>query len=187
MSGTFLGVDIGGSLTKCYLYQPNGKSEYNFFPTTFENVQEYFLKFKDIPDYAVTGGGLTRFSKFFENLHKTPIPVLEFPSTILGASQLIENKIDRFISLTLGTGTTVFLSDNKKSVIPLGISVLGASSLMGLGKIILGVNSFQEIIELAKKGDSKKYDFLALRCCKTRCFTISYFEIYMFQNLVKQF
>jgi hypothetical protein len=56
---------------------------------------------KDIPNDSVTGGGLSRFRHFFENLPKKSITALEFEATSLGVSQQVENKYKRFICLTL--------------------------------------------------------------------------------------
>ena len=60
----------------------------------------------------------------------------------------------------MGTGVSFTSIKNKKIFKHVGGSALGGGTLMGLSKLTLGINSFEELLKLAKKGDSRSLDLL---------------------------
>src|SRR5699024_6038614 len=66
---------------------------------------------------------------------------------------------DEFILVSVGTGTSIFHVTQDRFERLLG-SGIGGGTLMGLGKLISGENTFQELVELANTGDHKKSDLL---------------------------
>ena len=62
----------------------------------------------------------------------------------------------------IGTGTSVLAlgAGHAKRV---GGSALGGGTLLGLGRLLLGVDSFDEICALAARGDRRSVDLLRRR------------------------
>ena len=65
----------------------------------------------------------------------------------------------RFLMVSLGTGTSILLVDGV-SVQRVGGTALGGGTVMGLGRALTGVTTFEELCELAAKGDRKRVDLL---------------------------
>lgn len=64
-----------------------------------------------------------------------------------------------YLVVSLGTGTSVLWVRGEQCE-RIGGSALGGGSLLGLGKLLLGVDSFERIAELAQAGDRTRVDLL---------------------------
>jgi type II pantothenate kinase len=64
-----------------------------------------------------------------------------------------------YLLVSLGTGTSVLSLDRGRAT-RVGGSALGGGTLLGLGRLLLGVETFDEICELAARGDRRKVDLL---------------------------
>ena len=179
-----IGLDLGGTFTKVCAILETGERKYTYFPTKLEEIKKFFLvdennnlivpEFgQEVKHWAVTGGGAYKFKSFFESLPLKPNYVDELGITALGAHELIKgeqsklnfygkgNRLDdQFLVVSMGTGVSFTLITPGESRKHVGGSALGGGTLMGLAKLLIGVTNFDELLELAAKGNSNTYDLL---------------------------
>lgn len=155
------GIDIGISTTKFALIDENGEPVFNEMkaePMSIEKLEWYIEAMMNLGRYkidtiAVTGVGAKRIS---DTLYKRPvIHVDEFEANSLSAQKFV-NK-DRFIVVSMGTGTSFVLADNG-TYTHIGGSALGGGTLQGMMNLLLPDMEFYEFRELAKEGDLANID-----------------------------
>ena len=110
---------------------------------------------------AATGGRAGRLGDAFCGVQVTCIP--EFQAWASGAPILADLEgialPDSYLLVSLGTGTSILhLTPGESRRV--GGSALGGGSLLGLGRLLLGVDAFDEITALAAGGDRRKVDLL---------------------------
>jgi type II pantothenate kinase len=66
---------------------------------------------------------------------------------------------ERHLVVSVGTGTSVLLADGL-STSRLGGTALGGGTVVGLGAALLGSSRFEEIADLATRGDRRRVDLL---------------------------
>jgi type II pantothenate kinase len=66
---------------------------------------------------------------------------------------------ERHLVVSVGTGTSVLLADGL-STSRLGGTALGGGTVVGLGAVLLGSSRFEEIADLATRGDRRRVDLL---------------------------
>src|SRR5262249_28098306 len=66
---------------------------------------------------------------------------------------------DRYLLVSLGTGTSVLAVEDGR-VERVGGTALGGGTVLGLGRLLLGVESFQELAAMAERGDRRTVDLL---------------------------
>jgi len=158
-----LGIDIGGSTTDIVALK-----NYEIFdlftveasdPTTSaygalgKMLTKNRLGIDDIEKIAITGVGSSFIDKTIFGIET--IRIEEFDAIGLGGSYL--SGIDKTLVVSLGTGTAM-VNVNKNKIEHIGGTGIGGGTLLGLGKGILNIIDFDEIINLAKKGDLSKVD-----------------------------
>ena len=158
-----LGIDIGGSTTDIVALK-----NYEIFdlftveasdPTTSaygalgKMLTKNRLGIDDIEKIAITGVGSSFIDKTIFGIET--IRVEEFDAIGLGGSYL--SGIDETLVVSLGTGTAM-VNVRKDDIEHIGGTGIGGGTLLGLGKGILNVIDFDEIINLAKNGDLSKVD-----------------------------
>lgn len=156
-----LGIDIGISTTKFAIIDENGESVFHAMkaePMSIEKLEWYIetllcLGRFVIDTIAVTGVGA---KKIGDTLYKRPvIHVDEFEANSLSAQQFIDK--DRFIVVSMGTGTSFVLADNG-TYTHIGGSALGGGTLQGMMNLLMPGMKFFEFRELAKEGDLANID-----------------------------
>jgi type II pantothenate kinase len=110
---------------------------------------------------AATGGGAKRLAALLPEHAVERFP--EFEAWGRGVPAIAERDAlelpDGYLVVSLGTGTSVlWVRDGRCERI--GGSALGGGSLLGLGQLLLGVDSFESIAELARSGDRRRVDLL---------------------------
>jgi type II pantothenate kinase len=65
----------------------------------------------------------------------------------------------RHLLVSLGTGTSI-LSVDDDQIMRVGGTALGGGTLVGLGRLLLGVETFAEVTALAARGDRRRVDLL---------------------------
>jgi type II pantothenate kinase len=110
---------------------------------------------------VATGGGAARLVRELTGVEVHTVP--EFAAWARGAP-LLAARVGlelpaTYLLAVVGTGTSVLAlgPDGAKRV---GGSALGGGTLLGLGRLLLGVGSFDEICALAARGDRRKVDLL---------------------------
>ena len=158
-----LGIDIGGSTTDIVGIDNN--EIFDLFtveasdPTTSaygalgKMLTKNRLDIADIDKIAITGVGSSYIDSTIFGI-KT-IKVDEFEAIGLGGSFL--SGINKTLVVSLGTGTAM-VNVNKSKIEHIGGTGIGGGTLLGLGKGILNIIDFEEIIELAKHGNLHKVD-----------------------------
>ena len=155
-----VGVDAGASL--CKLVLP-GETEFiaTKFPSAdMHGVRACLAEWK--PERVIaTGGGAARLERELGGLRVHTVP--EFAAWARGAPLLAAREgLDlpaHYLLVSLGTGTSV-LSLDRGHARRVGGSALGGGTLLGLGRLLLGVETFEEICALAARGDRRRVDLL---------------------------
>lgn len=157
---TAVGVDVGATLTKIALRTPGRAVEFRFEPAgALERVAALLAEARP-GCLGLTGGGAAELAR---RVDLESVAVNEFAAWGAGAKALLETNggvpADRYLLVSLGTGTSVMLADGM-AVQRVGGTALGGGTLMGLGSLLLGTRRFAELVELAAKGDRRRADLL---------------------------
>jgi type II pantothenate kinase len=155
-----VGVDVGATLAKIALRTPERGLEFRLAPAAELDSVAALLGEAGPERVGVTGGGAAELAR---RLGGAPIPVNEFAAWGAGAKALLEGQggapADRYLLVSVGTGTSVMLADGM-AVQRVGGTALGGGTIVGLGALLLGTRSFAELVALAAKGDRRRVDLL---------------------------
>ena len=147
---SIIGIDIGSSTTKIVEYE-NGKILNKAISENknYESVLSDFINqnnIKEIDKIVVTGINAKKI-----NLGKYNVPVNIVEEFIaIGTGGLYLTKKKKAIIASVGTGTALIRAENGKGV--------GAGTLTNLCNRFVCTKSFDEIIELSKKGNLSNID-----------------------------
>jgi type II pantothenate kinase len=110
---------------------------------------------------AVTGGGAMRLCAGLGRAQAHLVP--EFEAWALGAPILARRAgielPERYLLVSMGTGTSIHGVCGGRSE-RAGGSALGGGTLLGLGRLLLPVDSFADVVALAARGDRAAVDLL---------------------------
>jgi len=161
-----IGIDIGGSTTKICGFKIGDKTLIKpFFIKASDQVSSLYgafgkftsdngIKLSEVQKIQITGVGSTFITK---DLHGIPTQVVsEFEA--LGRGGLYLSGLREAIVVNMGTGTTIVMAEDNGKNIYLGGTGVGGGTLIGLSKMLLNVESFDNIINLAETGDLKNID-----------------------------
>jgi len=153
---------MGQSLTK--IAYPDGNNNLKLSIIQTKNNSEKIFEFLDdkkgeYKTFNFTGGRtFNLFKRFSRELDSNLIT--EFQANVSGVESLyLLNKHEELppaLIVTIGTGTSIILK--KETFRHIGGSALGGGLFMGLIKLLFNMNSFQEAISLAKKGNRYNID-----------------------------
>jgi type II pantothenate kinase len=108
-----------------------------------------------------TGGGGAGISEDLAGVPVAQVP--EFQAWARGAPILADLEgvelPECYLLVSLGTGTSI-LRIRGDQCDRAGGSALGGGTLLGLGRLLLGTHSFEDVMELAARGDRRKVDLL---------------------------
>lgn len=111
------------------------------------------LAISDVERIMVTGVGASHLK---ERIHGIPTGrVDEFDA--IGRGGLFLSKLDKAIVVSMGTGTTFVMSD-EKGVKHIGGTGVGGGTLLGLSNIMLNVRDFNDIVKTAQGGNLSNVD-----------------------------
>lgn len=167
--GLVIGIDVGGSTTKIVGFDEQGAliapmlvraadptaSVYGAFG---KFTQHNALQLDDIDRVMITGVGSSCIN---DTIYGLPcIHVQEFQSVGLGGQYL--TGIADAIIVSMGTGTAlthVYRNDAGKTHVDyLGGTGVGGGTVVGLSRLMLGMNTFEHVAELAQTGDLDRID-----------------------------
>lgn len=164
-----IGIDVGGSTTKIVGFHQDGEliapmlvraadPSASVFGAFGKFTQNYCLQLSDIDRVMITGVGSGCIA---DNIYGLPcIHVEEFKSVGLGGKYL--TGLSDAIIVSMGTGTAlthVFTDqDGATHVDYLGGTGVGGGTVMGLSKVMLGMNTIEHVVELAQEGDLRRID-----------------------------
>ena len=159
--GTWAGVDAGATLCKlCTVPGPDSFQTVSFDSTDLEGVHRT-LDHWGLKGVVAIGGGAAEIA---ESSGLEVQIVGEFDAWASGARLLAEMEglsvpADHLV-VSLGTGTSILLVRDSGAPRRVGGSALGGGTLLGLGKLLLGVDSFRELVQMAGRGDRRRVDLL---------------------------
>lgn len=170
--GLILGIDVGSTTTKI-VGLDKGAIISPMFITAADPITSLFgafgkyiydnnISLSDIEHVMLTGVGASQVTMPIYGLPTTQ--VAEFLADGLGARY--ESGLDRLVVVSMGTGTTFVRVDGDEIKHIGGISV-GGGTLQGLAHLLLGTAHINEIINIARDGDSKKVNLLIGDICKS--------------------
>lgn len=154
--------DTGGSTLDCIIFDPekreivscSHKESSEYKKKSLKEWCDDFGVFSEVcrcGKINITGGKNASFPDFFihEGMRVEVVKHHEFASLARGASFLSGKKEGLAVSLGTGTAMVRFFDDQWEHVKGTGI---GGGSFIGLGKALLGTDSFLEIARLAEQG-----------------------------------
>lgn len=155
-----VGVDVGATLAKIALRTPGRGVEFRLEPADALGAVADLVAAAHPRRVGITGGGASDLAR---RIAAESIAVNEFAAWGAGAKALLEGAggapAERFLLVSVGTGTSVMLADGM-AVQRIGGTALGGGTLIGLGALLLGTRRFGELVELAEKGDRRRVDLL---------------------------
>lgn len=154
-----VGVDAGASLVKLCL-QAGGASRNELLPAAALDAVAERVAGLAPHRIGLTGAGASELAR---RLGGESVRVTEFSAWGTGVRRLLAAQrpdvTEPYLLVSLGTGTSVLLAQGL-GVSRVGGTALGGGTLMGLGRLLLGGASFDEILALAARGDRRRVDLL---------------------------
>lgn len=168
MKNTIIGIDVGGSTTKIVGFTHDGASRELITPLFVKAgdpitslygafgrfLNDNSLSLDDIECVKVTGVGSSYLNKPIYDLRCDNVS--EFES--IGRGGLYISGLDEAIIVSMGTGTALVHAKKDGDMTYLGGTGVGGGTLVGLSKLLLGMNNVAHIEQLAEQGDVGKVD-----------------------------
>ena len=168
MKNTIIGIDVGGSTTKIVGFKHNGEQRELINPLFVKAgdpitslygafgrfLNDNSLSLDDIECVKVTGVGSSYLTKPIYELQCDNVS--EFES--IGRGGLYISGLDEAIIVSMGTGTALVHAKKDGAMTYLGGTGVGGGTLVGLSKLLLGMNNVAHIEQLAEQGDVGKVD-----------------------------
>lgn len=159
-SSTAVGVDWGATLAKIAVRRPGAAPSFRHLPVDDPDACRRALAELGAARVGVTGGGGARLVRELGDA----IAVNEFAAWGAGAAAMladggVDAPVERYLLVSLGTGTSVLLVDGL-SVSRVGGTALGGGTLLGLAAGLLGTSDFEEVVALARRGSRREVDLL---------------------------
>ena len=160
-----LGIDVGGSTTKIVGFDENGKLIAPMFVRGSDQITSIYgafgkftaengLGLSDVRGIKVTGVGASFLERGIYSLKCDKVS--EFES--IGRGGLYLSGLDRALITSMGTGSACVYADSNGTIEYLGGTGIGGGTLMGLSKVMLGMDNVKHIYELASEGDLSRVD-----------------------------
>lgn len=154
-----IGVDAGGSLVKI-AYEEKGRLRMRKYAVAeIPKLIDWLNIVVPHTELFGTGGNWPKIQVATTQKSST---IDEFTALVNGTRYLLETEnedLEKFVLTNIGTGTSIFLVDNKKFERVLG-SGIGGGTWMGLGSLLTNADTFHELIDLAKDGSHENNDLL---------------------------
>lgn len=151
-----IGVDWGATLAKLALRRADGALEFRLLPTEDADASLAALAAVGARRIGLTGGGATMLAR---NLAGEVVQVNEFAAWGAGAAALLPGGGQRYLLVSVGTGTSVLLVDGV-SVTRVGGTALGGGTLIGLAAGLIGESEFEKIAALTRRGSRREIDLV---------------------------
>lgn len=160
-----VGIDIGSTTTKAVGVQ-NGVIVQTVKTRAFDAVtsatgafgkmiMESRAKISDVEKIIVTGAGSLKINSEIFGIPTSKIDEIE----AIGIGGMFLSKRDNIIITNIGTGTSV-IEATKEKITHLGGTGVGGGTIIGLAKELIKTQTFDNILNLADKGDLTQVDLL---------------------------
>ena len=153
------GADVGASLIKLALRDDRGRLALECFAS--DATGQAAERIHDVAPgrVAVTGCGAPQLAR---QLPGKAFRIDEFEAWAVGARACLQREPpapDRFLMVTIGTGTSALLVE-PTGARRVGGTALGGGTIVGLAGPLLGTTDFDAVAELAAGGDRSQVDLL---------------------------
>lgn len=155
-----VGVDAGATLAKIAIRATGNTPRFDFVPA--DDLLRVADRVREAGGASVglTGGGAPELARLLAH-HVSHVN--EFAAWGVGAAELLRcasvDPHDRFLLVSVGTGTSIMLVDGM-SVTRVGGTALGGGTVVGLGALLANVSGFDRLVELAARGERRHIDLL---------------------------
>jgi type II pantothenate kinase len=158
--GIRVGADVGATLAKLVVRRADGRTQLRLLPTRAIEQVAREVESAGPERVGLTGGGAPELAAL---LHSDTARAPEFEAWRVGASAMLRQAsagdVERYLLVSLGTGTSAMLVDGS-SVMRAGGTALGGGTVVGLGAALIGTTSFDRLVSLAREGDRRNVDLL---------------------------
>ncbi len=158
-----IGIDVGGTNTKIVglkddkIVSPILTSAKDPISSMFGAFGKFVLTnnidLKDIKKVMITGAGSSYLNDNIYGIETLKVP--EFYAIGLGG--LYISGLNKALVVSMGTGTAL-VEASKNSINHIGGTGVGGGTIIGLSKKMLNLHDFENIVEIAKKGNLKNVD-----------------------------
>lgn len=155
------GIDLGASLHKVAIARDPalGGLELGTFPAADQGAAVAFVRGRAPACVTLAGGRADEAAATLAPIATTV--VAEFDAWARGAGLLAARAgtpIDEpYLLVSLGTGTSILLVDEGRAV-RVGGTALGGGTLVGLSALLVGVERFEDVAQLAARGSRREVD-----------------------------
>ena len=118
-------------------------------------IIENGIKMPDIQRIMITGAGATKIEGDLFGIPTEKVSEI----TAIGTGGMFLSGRENIIIINIGTGTAV-IEARKDGIIHLGGSGVGGGTILGLGKRLLSLSDFKDIMALAASGNLEPVDLL---------------------------
>ena len=150
------GVDAGGTLVKIAYIKDGTRRLRKFRSDRLEEAAEWLRT--ELPDAPVclTGG---KGAKLAALIGRGTKMVPEFEATCLGIRLLLPDAVreSAFLLANVGTGTSVHVIDGERHR-RVGGTGLGGGTIVGLSRLLAGIDEYDAIVAAASRGDRAAAD-----------------------------
>jgi type II pantothenate kinase len=150
---------VGATLAKTVLRERGGRFRTQLAPAAALDEIAAQLRAAAPASLGLTGGGAEALAQRLPAAAR----VNEFAAWGTGAARLLREQgavsSSRHFIVSVGTGTSVLLADGL-AVSRIGGTALGGGTVLGLAAALLGSRSFEEVVELARRGSRRNVDLL---------------------------
>ena len=142
--------EINDNIGKIDIIDATGGGAHKFNDALKKNINIEFTKHDELQSLIFGYEFMNSYSSFYEIegdnvMKKTPSEDLRFPH----------------ILANIGSGVSILKVSSKDKFERVGGTLMGGGTLIGLSKLIIGKDDFNEILELAKKGNNENVDIIS--------------------------
>ena len=160
-----IGIDIGSTITKAVSLE-DGKMEKKIKTKAEDSLSsasgalgkiilENSIKMSDIARIMITGAGATKIEGDLFGIPTEKVSEI----TAIGVGGMFLSGQENILIVNIGTGT-VIIEARKDKIIHLGGTGVGGGTILGLGKKLLSLSDFKDIMGLADSGRVEPVDLL---------------------------
>ncbi|MEN6618845.1 MAG: pantothenate kinase [Rikenellaceae bacterium] len=160
-----IGIDIGSTTTKAVAVQ-SGEVIKTIKTKAFDAVTsatgalgkmiiESNLKISNVEKIIITGAGALKINNDIFGISTHKIDEI----TAIGIGGMFLSKKENIIISNIGTGTSI-IEANKDKITHIGGTGIGGGTITGLSKEMIKTSTFENILNLADKGDLQQVDLL---------------------------
>ena len=152
-----VGVDAGATLSKIVIDDGRGGLRHELRSSRDREGVAEFLGGLACSHVGITGGGARWLA---DRLDCSVSLVDEFEAWSLGAQTQQGPSTEPYLLVSLGSGTSILRVESSGHTSRVGGTALGGGSVTGLGAALVGTRNFEELCDMAERGDKSRADLI---------------------------